>query len=167
MYFRAKYLAVFLSGFAVISGTLMVNLGISVAVFPWEKPLPFYPYFSILETDFAASVFYTYPFFYAVIYILITGIFGGLFAGFVFICTLYVKNEFVSYGIVLLLYVGVEVIKNILFLGNLKALEISAYGFLRGSGYVRNGWIILCEGLLFLIIQIGLVEKQVKSYEIY
>ena len=35
-YFRAKYLAVFLSGFVVISGTLLVNLAISAAFFPWE-----------------------------------------------------------------------------------------------------------------------------------
>ena len=56
-YFRAKYLAVFLSGFVVISGTLLVNLAISAAFFPWEKPLPFYPYFSILENDFGAAIF--------------------------------------------------------------------------------------------------------------
>ena len=72
-----------------------------------------------------------------------------------------------SFGIVLLVYVGAEAIKNILFVGNLKAQEISVYGFLRGSGYVRNGWIILGEGLLFLLIQLVLVEKQVKTYEIY
>ena len=32
---------------------------------------------------------------------------------------------------------------------------------------MRNGWIILGEGLLFLLIQLVLVEKQVKTYEIY
>ena len=100
-------------------------------------------------------------------YILIEGIFGGLLANFVFVCTMYVKNQFLSFGIVLLVYVGAEAIKNILFVGNLKAQEISVYGFLRGSGYVRNGWIILGEGLFFLLIQLILVEKQVNTYEIY
>ena len=77
------------------------------------------------------------------------------------------KSSIISFGIVLLVYVGAEAIKNILFVGNLKAQEISVYGFLRGSGYVRNGWIILGEGLLFLLIQLVLVEKQVRTYEIY
>ena len=153
--------------YVVISGTLLVNLAISAVFFPWEKPLPFYPYFNILENDFGAAIFYSYPSLYAGMYILIEGIFGGLLANFVFVCTMYVKNQFISFGIVLLVYVGAEAIKNILFVGNLKAQEISVYGFLRGSGYVRNGWIILGEGLLFLLIQLVLVEKQVRTYEIY
>ncbi len=107
-YFRAKYLTVFLSGFVVISGTLLVNLAISAAFFPWEKPLPFYPYFNILENDFGAAIFYSYPSLYAGMYILIEGIFGGLLANFVFVCTMYVKNQFISFGIVLLVYVGAE-----------------------------------------------------------
>ena len=65
-----------------------MNLAISAACFPWEKPLPFYPYFSILENDFGAALFYSYPSLYAGMYILIEGIFGGLLANFVFICTM-------------------------------------------------------------------------------
>ncbi|MDO4274065.1 MAG: hypothetical protein Q4D16_10370 [Eubacteriales bacterium] len=169
-YFCAKYIAVFISGMLVIVGCLCMNFALTAAVFPWENPLAFYPYFNVLGNEMWSGLFYGSPFIYVIGYIFIEGIYGGLFACSVYVLSMYIKKQLVFFGGVMFAYLGCDVVR-----GGLRQwfpqfnipYEFSPLGFLRGSGYRRNGYMILGIALMILLLQCAFIVKRSKRYEIY
>lgn len=169
-YFVAKYIAVFLAGMLIISGTLIINFITTAMVFPWEKPLPFEPYFSVFSNDMWSDIFYTTPLIYIFGYIFIEGLYGGIFSGAVFVLSLYIKKQFSIFGIVMFVYLAIDVIRgrlNLWFPQSPIAYEFSPYGFLRISGFQRNAYLIFGIAIVLFCIQCIALIRRGRKYEIY
>ena len=93
-----------------------------------------------------------------------------MFAGFVYVLTMFVKKQVSAFGIVLLGYVGVDTLEQMIYVNlptDTHVWEWSPYGFFRGLGAEKSGWIIAGEILFFLLIQFMIIAKHEKSYEIF
>lgn len=93
-YFFAKYIAVFVAGGLTVLIPLVVNF-VTVACFvPATVPSVLYDTYTYVSgADMWASLFYTHPLVYSVLYMLISFIFGGLIAAISLAVTFFARNR--------------------------------------------------------------------------
>lgn len=78
-YYRAKYLAVFLSGGAAVTLPLLVNFMLTACYAPMTPTNP-YSIWGLVYDRFGAHLYYEAPFLYVLFFMLVTFLFGGLLA---------------------------------------------------------------------------------------
>lgn len=78
-YYWAKYLAVFLSGGAAVSLPLLVNFMLTACYAPMTPTNP-YSIWGLPKNYFGAYLYYKFPIFYVLFFLMITFLFGGALA---------------------------------------------------------------------------------------
>jgi hypothetical protein len=92
-YYLAKTLSVFLSAAAVGVLPLLLDFYLTALFFPPLIPEATSGQFPIGETSMFSGLFYSHPFAYVAVYLLIIALFSGLFALFSLVFTFFIKNR--------------------------------------------------------------------------
>jgi len=159
-YYLSKYIATFLSGGLAMVIPLFLNF-MTVAVFvPAVTPDPYYiTSYGIISSSFLSVLFYTRPFLYVFIYLLVDFIFGGLIACLCFALTGIAKNRVVVVLLPFITLLSFNYICNSLIYvsSNVIYTELSPMNFLRPipavydtNGYVVTIWAIILFLFTFL-----------------
>lgn len=107
-YFRAKYLAVFLSGGTAVSLPLVFNLAVCGLLFPGMRPEPV-AFNSLLGEDSTfGGLFYQHPLVYVGMFLLIVFIAGGLLATASLVASYHTNYRFLVLALPFVLYVFVS-----------------------------------------------------------
>lgn len=127
-YVRAKYLAVFLSGAAVAVLPLLFDFLITNLVVPAVCPQAGYGLSPIDATKLWGNLYFSHPFLYLLAYLLMDGVFYGLFTTLSLTGTIYLKNRYLVQLLPFLAYMALYC------LGSTTGyLSMCPAGFLRPS----------------------------------
>ena len=94
-YLAGKYLAVFLSAGVVCVVPLLFNLMLTSAVLPALTPQKGTNLFAIIESSFLAELFYTKPFLYLLLYLLVDFVMTGTLACVALGISAFVRNRYI------------------------------------------------------------------------
>lgn len=154
-YFLAKYIAVFLSGGAVIAIPLIVNF-LTVACFiPAYQPDIFYSIYYAMEYHFLSELFYSAPLLYVLYVIVLDFVFSGLIATASMALTFFVKNRFAVVLLPFLLLLGIQYFQETL--DDFFQLIISPIDFLKAYAWsFTNGWVIFLSMFVLFLLTFGI-----------
>lgn len=94
-YYYAKIIAVFVTGVIVVFLALVVNVMLVSAFMPMIDPYVGYNFYNHLYFgNMWVDLFYTHPFVYTILYMLLESMYGGIFALLSFVVTFYINNLF-------------------------------------------------------------------------
>ncbi|MDF7681916.1 hypothetical protein PT287_00070 [Lactobacillus sp. ESL0679] len=157
----SKYMFIaFISGFVVIALPLLVNLTLWLLRLPNIKPDNLLNGRALIINinTFFVSLYYTHPFVHSVLAILFAGIWGGLFAVFVMVTSIWINNRFVALCSSLILQIAIFVLNSFIKLPN--NISYSPADFLHNgpvtnvslavTGIVTLLMIVYCFVMLFL-----------------
>lgn len=156
-YFLAKYIAVFLSGGAVIAIPLIANFLVVACFVPAYQPDLYYlPYYGV-QGHFLREVFYAMPLLYFGCLIAINFLFGGLLAVCSMALTLFIKNKFAVVLLPFMCLFGVQYLQDNVWI-ILSDAYISPMDFLRGYAIeYTSGMVILIWAVVLLVFTLGIV----------
>ena len=156
-YLLAKYIAVFLSGGAVVAIPLIANF-LAVACFiPAYQPDLYYSFYYGVQMHFLRELFYAMPLLYFGYLIAINFLFGGLFAACSMMLTFFIKNKFSVVLLPFMCLFGVLYLQdNVWFF--LSDAYIAPMDFLRGyTMQYTSGTVILIWAVVLLVFTLGTV----------
>jgi hypothetical protein len=119
-YLTAKYLAVFLSGGLTVLFPYLVSLPVTACMLPALTPIRNGQYLS--ATELFSSIFYTKPFAYIAIYMVITFFYGGIFATTALAAASIVDNIFLLGMVPFLIWYGFTTASN--FVGRKSGITV-------------------------------------------
>ncbi len=141
-YLISKYIAVFLSAGIAVSIPIIVNFIATAAVVPCLVPQASTFMFSISARSAFAKIFYTTPFVYFLIYLVIDFVIAGLFAGIALAVVIITKNRYVAvispFAVYLALYFISDVIgvRSLSVFDMVRAVQVQPFSFIRFVGYI-------------------------------
>lgn len=140
-YYLAKYIAVFLSAGCIAVLPLIINFMLTALVLPCVKPQSSTALFPIFAYSLMGDLFYSHPFGYLAIYLLINFVYIGLLGTLSLLATFICDNVFTVPLAPFLLYIFLYAFTQITGL-----VQFCPYGFLRPSQPVAaNPTILFCE----------------------
>lgn len=171
-YYLSKYIALFLSGGLAMAIPLLFNFLLTAMFVPAVVPDPYYiTSYGIISSSFLSELFYTHPFIYVFLYLLVDFIYCGLIACLSFAFAAFVKNWVAAVLLPFVALLGFEYIcSSFIYTSNdVIYTELSPMAFLRPapSGYDTNGLVVFMGAvILFLFTFIVTVVKGVSD-EVY
>lgn len=156
-YYLSKYIALFLSGGLAMVIPLLLNFLFTAMFVPAVMPNPSYiTAYGVGASSFMSMIFYSRPFLYVFLYLLVDFVFGGLIACLCFALSAFVKNRivvtllpfFILLGFNYLCYSFIYTSRTVIY------TELSPMAFLRPAPavYATNLLVILAWGtILFLL----------------
>ena len=154
-YFLAIYIAVFLSGGAVIAIPLVINF-LTVACFiPAYQPDIYYSIYYSMGYHFLSELFYSSPLVYVIYVMALDFVFSGLIATASLTLTFFVRNRFAVVLLPFLLLLGIQYIQDTLY--KIFQVIISPIDFLKAysSGPV-TGWVIFPFMIILFLLTFGI-----------
>ena len=154
-YFLAKYIAVFLSGGAVIAIPLVINF-LTVACFiPAYQPDIYYSIYYSMGYHFLSELFYSSPLVYVIYVMALDFVFSGLIATASMALTFFVRNRFAVVLLPFLLLLGIQYIQDTLY--KIFQVIISPIDFLKAysSGPV-TGWVVFPFMIILFLLTFGI-----------
>jgi len=152
-YFLAKYIAVFIAGGLVVALPLLLNF-LTVSCFvPARTPSVLYSaYTYVVFSQMWSALFYTHPFVYVGLYLLLNFAFGGLIACLCLAISFVIKNRVAVLVVPLFLMLCLNFANTYS-----KTWELSPINFLHPGVVVNpaNGWIVLLEGACLFAVSFG------------
>ena len=165
-YYLAKYIVTFVSGFLLAVIPLVINILITACYLPAYTPDPLDQiYSSQYFGRYLASVFYSKPLLFVVIFTILPGVFCGLWADLVMSLSLFVHNKF---AVVIIPYIALF-FENSFFealFSNRTALDLYPFYFLRGNSD-GNIAIVTCIVIALLIITLSTVYLRGRNDDVY
>lgn len=154
-YHSSKYVAVFISSGLVITIPLLLDFLMILMFIPAIFPDSVYDiYYGIFSNNFMADIFYTQPFIYVFIFLLLNFVYCGLFGCIGYAVSTFIKSRLISVsmpvGIILITeYIKNKVISDISFQRN----NFSPLTFLYPAKSINTNWFIVISEifLIFLI----------------
>lgn len=108
-YFVSKYIAVFISGGLAIVIPLIFSIMLTACYFPAVKPFVLHEiYYSITSNDLFADLYYTYPFIYLLLYMVIDFVFCGVLACLCITASLFIKQKAIVMAIPMVLCMAAD-----------------------------------------------------------
>lgn len=153
-YYLSKYISVFVSGGMAVTIPLLFNLLTSAMFLPAVKPdIMYLTYYCVMQTHIWSELFYTHPFAFVFLYLLLDFLFYGLIATMSLALSYFANNKLaviIIPSIVLLIFHYVRNSFNLDY-------EISPIYFLHSIpiNYNANGMIILFEGVIIFLLTFG------------
>ncbi len=151
-YYKAKFIAVFLSGGTVVIIPLIMNLLITMMFLPSFCPDPSEGLYGIGNSTMLSGLFYSHPNIYIGIYIIIDFIYAGLFASISILVSELTEHKFVVEIAPLFIYMFIDSIFGL----NEKDCFQPVY-FLTGSFYAIKWYAVFGGMLILAIITIGYI----------
>lgn len=167
-YFAAKYLAVFVSGGLAMLLPLVFNLLLVAMFLPIATPVPYYAmYTGIWASSLMSMLYYSQPFLYLLLYLLIDFIFCGLLACLSFAVTALIKNRVAVVLAPFLVLLAVQYSRRLVIFSASK--EISPMAFLHPMPVGKDAaWgVILLEAAVLLVFTLCMTVVRGHKNEIY
>lgn len=162
-YFFSKYFAGFVSGALAVMIPLPLSFLLAALFLPALRMENIYPYGTIGEKSMWAALYYSNPFLYSMLYILLDGVFAGLTACISIVLAFFIRSRvtvvLVPFFLMLLLdYIDMNV---------LPGWEISPVKFLQALPVVneRSGVIDFVMFLIFAAFTLGVLLYKERKYE--
>ncbi len=165
-YYLAKYIVTFVSAFLLAVVPIIVNILITACFVPAYTPDPLDQiYSSQYFGRYLASVFYSKPFLFMVIFTVLPGVFCGLWADLIMSISLFVHNKF---AVVIIPYVALFFEKSFFdaLFANRIALDLSPFYFLRGNSY-GNITIVMIILAVLLCVSLGIVCLRGRNDDVF
>lgn len=163
VYFFSKYLASFVSGALAVMIPLLLSFLLVSLFLPALHMENIYPYGAIGEKSMWAELYYSNPFLYSMMYILLDGVFAGLIACISTVLAFFTRSRvsvvLMPFFLMLFLdYIDINV---------LPGWELSPVKFLQALPVVneRNGVIDLVFFLIFSVFTLGILLYKERKYE--
>lgn len=159
-YYFAKYLVNFVSGGSVVVIPLLLNLALAAAVLPSLKPEVATGFYAVRSTSMFAKLFYTHPYTYTFVYLLIIFVFCGLISCFASSAGLWLDNGFTVILLPFVLH---------LFLYSVcSSSEVNRFAPFYFLNPAQDGdsisfWIILMEACILLVASLCTLRRGIKS----
>ena len=155
-YYLSKYIALFLSGGLAMVIPLLFNFLLTAMFVPAITPDPYYiTSYGIISSSFLSEFFYTRPFLYVFLYLMVDFIYFGLISCLFAACAAFVKNHVIVVLLPFIALLGFNYICNsfIYISGDVVYTELSPMNFLRAvpAGYDTNGFVV-CTGAVILLL---------------
>lgn len=151
-YYLSKYIAVFLSGGATVVLPLLVNLGLTSATLPALLPQCMTGTFPIFSNAMWSEIYYTRPWLYLLLYLILIFIFSGLFSCMALAFSHFLRNGFVIMISPFLVHLFLYTLCN-----TLRLREFSPFNFLSPAQPAGTAsFAVICmEGLLAFLVTFG------------
>ena len=165
-YYLAKYIVTFISAFLLAVIPIIVNIIITACFVPAYTPDPLDQiYSSQYFGRYLASVFYSKPFLFVVIFTVLPGVFCGLWADLIMSISLFVHNKF---AVVIIPYVALFFEKSFFdaLFANRIALDLSPFYFIRGNSDGNITFVIMILAVL-LCISLCIVYLRGRNDDVY
>lgn len=166
-YLTAKYFSVFISGAAVLLIAVLLNIALCATYFPVITPDVYYDaYYGIGLNNAFGALFYSAPAVYLFIYVILTALYGGLFAVVSMVCSYIVKNKYIAVFIPFFLCLILTYITPLLRL----KFHISPTSFLHPgavTGAMTNAAIIFGELIFGILLTFALTVFRGKNNDIF
>ena len=163
VYFFFKYFAAFVSGALAVMIPLLLSFLLMSLVLPALHMENIYPYGVIGERSMWAELYYSNPFLYSMLYVLLDGVFSGLTACISMVLAFFTRSRvsvvLMPFFLMLLLdYIDTNV---------LPGWELSPVKFLQALPVVneRSGVIDLAFCLAFAVFTLGILLYKERKYE--
>lgn len=166
-YFPAKLIAVFLSGAVVVMIPLIVSFLIVSMYLPSLTPELCYPYGGLLQRSMWTSLYYAHPLVYTILYILLDGVYGGLFASLCVAVAFRVKYRTMVVLVPFCLYTVLEYLDSNFVVAMRLGYDTSPAKFLRPMAIANehSGLIICAEAVLLLALAVLPTLRKGRKYE--
>ncbi|HIT90010.1 MAG TPA: hypothetical protein IAC41_06295 [Candidatus Merdenecus merdavium] len=170
-YFLSKYLAVFISGGLAMVIPLIFNFITAMLIFPAITPIVVYDTaYGVFGGSLMSKLYYTIPFIYLLVYLIIDFVFCGLIACLAFVGSVFIKYKAVVVILPQMLLLLFHYVRQYVYVsGGTQYKEISPLFFLRPvqSAYRASWVIILVEMLILFVVTFGICVLGEKRNEIY
>lgn len=143
-YLRAKFAAAFLSGGTAFVVPLLVSLGVCAVLFPSLQPWPSTTYSTVSAFSAFYEVFYTHPYLYILIYLILDFIYAGIMA-----VTALAASSFTDYKFMVLITPFIIYIFIFSMCNLFEHLECSPVYMLNG-GYNQGNLLSYCIQIVIL-----------------
>lgn len=152
-YFRAKWLAVFLSGGVSVTVPLILNFLAFLTIAPVNKPEIASLFYAVGGDNILAPLFYHYPFAYLILYMCIDFIYGGILSGICLMMTNMTQRRFVVEVTPLFIYIFLYAV-----IALMSEQEYSPVSFLNmGSGTMHYAYM-----MVFALVVAGVITVYVE-----
>lgn len=153
-YHKSKYIAVFISSGLVVSIPLILNFLIILFFVPATFPDSVYDiYYGIFSNNFMAEMFYSAPFMYIIIFILLNFVYCGLFGCIGYAASTLIKNKYISILAPNAIVLTTELIKNkVLEENSIQSNNFSPYTFLFPAKSINTNWFIIVSEIVLLFV---------------
>lgn len=158
-YYIAKYISVFLSGGTAVLVPLLLNFSLSCLLLPAMKPEVASFNTLIGENSTFPDLYFSHPFFYVFIYLVIIFIFSGLFSTMSLVVSYYLNHRFL---VVITPFIAYLFLLSLFNLLGLESWEPTNFLHPAYSHYSLIAMIIEAS-LLLMISIIGFILKGVKE----
>jgi len=173
-FFLAKLIAVFISGALVVFIPLIINFLIVSAVYPSTLPQVNYVFYNYVGFgSMWSDLFFTIPWLYVALYILLDSLFAGLFAISAFAVSFFVKNRVAVVFFPFVFCMALEYLRTFLISSSMGSypwdIEIAPTAFLHAAGmHCRTiGYVVLLEAVFIAIFAGGTILIRGKKDEIF
>lgn len=165
----AKVIAAFSVGFVVVVVPQLVNFLATACFIPATTPSVLdQTYNFITDQNLLASLFYTHPLIYTIVYLLISGTLCGLWSAFVLCFSGFALSRVVSIlvpylSLIVVQFLNVNVFSSLL--GGVMGMQLSLFENIRAFtlSYEQDGRIIIGEGLLLLALTAVLSLRKARK----
>ena len=171
-YYLSKYIALFLSGGLAMVIPLLFNFLLTAMFIPAVMPNPSYiTAYGIGSSSFLSMLFYSHPFLYVFLYLLVDFVCCGLIACLCFAASVFVKNRVVVTLLPFFLLLGINYLcySFIYTSGTVIYTELSPMIFLRSApaSYDTNLFVILAWGTALFLLTFLTTVVRGKWHEVY
>ena len=152
-YFSVKVLISFISGFFISFVTLILDFLIlalyNKAVYPEVDSMSV----SIGQNDFLSAYFYSHPYIYCTVWLLIICIWAGIFSVFTLTVGLFIRKGAIALIVSQILVILQDILSRFIpFLINGLSVELSWRGLLYGNSLALNPWCTILGNQLALLL---------------
>ncbi|MDE7425331.1 MAG: hypothetical protein K2N51_16865 [Lachnospiraceae bacterium] len=171
-YYLSKYIALFLSGGLAMVIPLLFNFLLTAMFVPAITPDPYYiTAYGIISSSFLSEFFYTSPFIYVFLYMLVDFIYGGLIACLCFAFATFVKNQVIVVLLPFFVLLGFNYIcTSFIYTSSIVIYtELSPMYFLRPvpAVYDTNGFVVFIGVVILFLFTLTATIVKEASNEIY
>lgn len=171
-YYLSKYIALFLSGGLAMVIPLLFNFLLTAMFVPAITPDPYYiTSYGIISASFLSELFYTCPFMYIFLYLLVDFVYGGLIACMCFAFAAFVKNKVIVVLLPFFVLLGFNYFCSSFIYTSSTVIytELSPMNYLRAvpAAYDTNGYVVFIGAVILFLFTLILVFVKEASNEVY
>lgn len=146
-YYLSKYIVVFVTGGIVVVLPLLLNLTLSAMVLPSITPEVVASHFLIRETSMWYGLFYSHPYIYIFLFLLIDFVFSGLFATLALAADIFAEYRVIALLSPFLIYLFINQLFRMASISNLSPMN-----FLQPSYNESSFIVIFIEFIILLVL---------------
>ena len=169
VYYMSKYITTFAAGGLAVILPLLFNLLLTCLYSNFAIPDITYGYVSMFHGSLWSELFYTRPFFFCILYLIIDFVYGGLIACCCMALAFFLRNRLLVLLLPFLALLALDYLRwDIVYLLG-QEVEISPMKFLHPTPYPSpvSGWILLGSMFLLLLATLGTCMLRGRKADVF